>query len=355
MIDPHVHLRDGVQASKETILHGLTVASRCGFDWVFDMPNCNPPLTGTEAIQARLEMGRTAEEQVLAQTGRPIRYSVYAGLMADEQAIKTVVDAWRKWFPRVVGLKLFAGNSTGNMGQVTEEAQRKVYRTLSRLGYTGVLAVHCEKESLLRPDLEDPSDFSSHSLARPIETEIASVSDQIRFAREEGFQGVLHICHLSVAECLPLVEQGRKDGLRITSGATAHHLLLNADDAKDHRLYAKMNPPLRDEAHRALLFQALCDGRIDWVESDHAPHTIQDKEKGASGIPGFSGSLLLLDRLYREGVAESRIRSLFGERVREVFGLPSMDITMVPPSECRNRSDAVATAYPYDGFLNYRS
>jgi hypothetical protein len=64
---------------------------------------------------------------------------------------------------------------------------------------------------------------------------------------------------------------------------------------------------------------------------------------------------LLLDRLYREGVAESRIRSLFGERVREVFGLPSMDITMVPPSECRNRSDAVATAYPYDGFLNYRS
>lgn len=354
MIDPHVHLRDGSQSAKETILHGLTVASGCGVDMVFDMPNCEPALTNAEVITQRLDLAEKAVQKVKEESGRNIGYGLYAGLTADEQQIQEVVDCWRNLFPHVVGLKLFAGNSTGNMGQVSEDAQRHIYHVLAHEGFHGVLAVHCEKESQLVPTLENKDDFSSHSLARPLCAEVSSVKDQIRFAMEEGFKGHLHICHLSAVESLEYVEQARKDGLSITTGVTPHHLLLSSFDAKDRHLYAKMNPPLRDEAHRLALVDALLKGRIDWVETDHAPHTLSDKENGASGIPGFSGCLLLLDALYKTGLAKPTLRSLFGGRVLSVFGLPERDITLVPPDACRELSDRAAQQYPYDSYAVYR-
>ncbi|MFA6891535.1 MAG: dihydroorotase family protein [Sphaerochaetaceae bacterium] len=355
MIDPHVHLRDWNQADKETVFHGLFVAAACGFELLFDMPNCNPPLTDRGVIERRLGLAADAVERIKRETGRDIRYGLYAGLTSDEAQIREVVTAWDELFPNVVGLKLFAGNSTGDMGQVSEERQRHIYHELAKDGYTGVLAVHCEKESFLLPQREDPSDFSTHSLARPIEAEVASVSDQIRFAEEEEFRGILHICHLSTVESLPLIERGRADGLRITCGVTPHHLLLCSEDARNRCLYAKMNPPLRDEAHRAALFGALLDGRIDWVESDHAPHTLSEKEKGACGIPGFSGSLTLLQSLYKAGIPEIRLRSLFGKRVLDVFGLPPQYITIPSYDECSERSEWAAMQYPYDSYRKYHS
>jgi dihydroorotase len=116
-----------------------------------------------------------------------------------------------------------------------------------------------------------------------------------------------------------------------------------------------MNPPLRDEAHRAALFDALLDGRIDWVESDHAPHTLAEKEKGACGIPGFSGSLTLLQSLYEAGIPEIRLRSLFGKRVLDVFGLPPRYITVPSYDECAERSGWAAMQYPYDSYKKYHS
>ncbi len=346
MIDAHVHLRDWGQSEKETLLHGMSVALSCGVDELFDMPNTSPPLTDRAHIEQRIADAKRC--------GLPVRYHLYAGVTSDPRQIEEVVSLTREYPFEVIGLKMFAGHSTGDMGLVEGETQRQVYRTLASLGYEGVVALHCEKESLLLPELYSPSDYASHSLARPVEAEVASVADQIRYSEEEGFAGHLHICHLSSVSSLVLVEEAKKRGRRISCAATPHHLLLTSEDASSHFLYAKMNPPLRSESEREALFAALLGGRIDWVETDHAPHTLGDKEGGASGIPGFSGLLLLIKRLHEAGCSHPLMQSLLGGRVQQVFSLEKREVSFPPLAGLAQISLDAAQAYPFDSFANLR-
>ncbi len=347
MIDPHVHLRDWAQAEKETLVHGMRVALLCGVDEVFDMPNTSPVLTTRDAIEKRLADAQASNVGV--------KYHLYAGLTTKAEQIKEVVQAYNEFYPRVVGMKFFAGHSTGNMGLIAEEEQKEVYRQLALLGYEGVVALHCEKESLLRPELEDPEDFSSHSLARPAKAESASVADQLTFSQEAHFKGHLHVCHISTLEALHLVEEAKKQGTRVSCGVTPHHVLLSSQDAKDHALYAKMNPPLRSESERSALYAALLEGRIDWIETDHAPHTLKDKENGASGIPGFSGLLLLLKRLIENGCPQTLLEQLLGGHVQEVFGLQKLAVSIPAYDDLLPLSERAAKAYPFDSFATIRN
>jgi len=346
MIDAHVHLRDWGQSEKETLLHGMGIALYTGVDELFDMPNTSPPLTDRASVEKRIADAKRC--------GLPVRYHLYAGVTDNPRQIEEVVALTREYPSEVIGLKMFAGHSTGNMGLVRGDTQKKVYSILARLGYEGVLALHCEKESLLHPELEDPSDYSTHSLSRPVEAEVASIADQIKYSEEAGFAGLLHICHLSSISSLVLVEEAKRKGRRISCAATPHHLLLNSEDASSHCLYAKMNPPLRSEADRVSLFDALLAGRIDWVETDHAPHTLADKEGGASGIPGFSGLLLLVKRLYEAGCPLPLMQSLLGGRVQLVFSLEKRPVIIPALIGLEQSSLLAAQAYPFDSFSNLR-
>lgn len=339
MIDPHVHLRDWNQKDKETMLHGFNVASIAGFTHLFDMPNTDPALTSRETILARLSDASEALKQV-----EGMHYHLYGGITSDPEQISEIVDAYNELFPLVVGLKLFAGNSTGGMGVITPEEQKKVFEKLVERGYKGVLAVHSEKESLLHPELFVPKMWKTHSFARPDSAEIESVRDIINLALECGFEGTLHIAHVSTKGAIELVKQNR-DKLRITLGATPHHSLYNIENAKEYDRYLKMNPPLRSEEDREYVFSSLLDGTIDWVESDHAPHTLVDKKHGASGIPGFAGMLLLANRLREAGCTEDRLSSLFGGRAIEVFGLEKEDISV--PEDLERRFMEIESEYPF--------
>ena len=321
MIDPHVHLRDWGQSSKETVLHGMRTAARGGFTHLFDMPNTSPACTGRETVLERLALGGEASDE----TG--VSYHLYGGITNDPGQVRSIISVWKELFPLVPGLKLFAGNSTGNMGIIGIDAQRQVFRILAEEGFDGVLAVHAEKEELLCPGRYVPGDFATHSDARPAAAETESVRDLISLADETGFRGTLHICHVSAASPIELI-RSRKGDMRITMGVTPHHALLTRHDAEDHSRYLKMNPPLRDEADRKAVFAALMDGTADWVESDHAPHTREDKEKGASGIPGIPGMLLLLHRLREAGAGEERLKDLFGRNAMRTFGLDAEDIVL---------------------------
>ncbi|PKL28733.1 MAG: dihydroorotase [Spirochaetae bacterium HGW-Spirochaetae-2] len=351
MIDVHVHLRDGIQSEKETLDHGMRTGASCGISAFFDMPNTAPPLTTEAAIRARLEAGRRVAATVAEAVGNDIFYGVYGGVTADTGQIDRIVSIHAELFPAVVGLKMFAGHSTGNMGLSTTELQESIYRSLARLGYTGVLAVHCEKESEMRPHLWDPSRPESHTWARGPEAEIASVADQIAFARESGFAGTLHIAHISTAGAIALVHAARSEGMRISCGATAHHALLDDSVAGTPGHLCKMNPPLRSASDRDAVFASLCDGGIDWIESDHAPHTLADKHAGASGIPGFAGTLLLIGRLRSSGVSERYLEQLCGARACQVFGI---DLPVhVPTTEESAAALANARdAYPWDPFAS---
>ena len=345
MIDPHVHLRDWEEAHKETLAHGMQSGEIAGFSVLFDMPNTSPPLVDEAAVKKRL----ADADAVLAQRGA-MYYGVYGGLTGDAGQRQRMVRLCQAC-DRVVGLKMFCGHSTGAMGITSLRDQRAVYTQLVALGYTGLLALHCEKEDCLHPECENPADYSSHSLARPVESEVASIRDQLTLACDAGFAGTLHICHISSAAGLAEVARIKKGGLpfTLTLGATAHHALLTQKDARIAPRFLKMNPPLRDESDRAAIFQALLDGTMDWIESDHAPHSLADKKFGACGISGFTGTLLLIRQLRQQRCSEEQLRLLLGGAVlRHLFVPVPIQIVVPNPSEIARMLKPLRARYEWD-------
>jgi dihydroorotase len=337
LIDPHVHLRDWEQRHKETVSHGLDVARKAGLDGVFEMPNTVPSLTSEQSIRRRIALADDA--------GIPIFHGLYAGLTGLPSQVRDMVRLHTQLFPRVVGLKLFAGPSTGTL-EVTDRAdQLLVFRELAAQGYAGVLAVHCEKAALLNEGAWDPANPITHSRSRPPEAETASIRDMISLAGETDFRGTLHICHISVAESVLLLERSRaKCAFRLTCGVTPHHLLLSEERSKGSRgLLLKVNPPLRSEKNRRELFRLFKDERIDWIETDHAPHTLREKLEGPfpSGLPGLSFYPHLLTRLRSSGIPSPQLFRQTHARICSVFG---EDIT---PSHRESHMD-LSGEYDYD-------
>jgi dihydroorotase len=323
-----VHLRDWNEDYKETVKHGLNVAYRAGLDAVFEMPNTNPALTSKDSIERRIELANEAINSL----GINIFHGLYAGITADPKQIEEVVKAYNDLFPRVVGLKMFAANSTGNMGIIKEEDQKLVYKTLAELGYKGVLAVHCEKESSMRNDLWNPKNPVSHCLARYFGAEVDSGIDQIRFADIAGYKGILHICHTSVPTLLFYIKEAKDAGLNVTCGITPHHTVLHKGMMdKEDGLLLKMNPPLRGDEVRKTMFWALLNGKIDWIETDHAPHTIADKtgknkdKNGkpiyASGIPVLPYYPHFISLLRKKGASRELVENITHNNICRTFGI----------------------------------
>ena len=338
MIDPHVHLRDWNEKEKETLVHGMESGYLSGIDTFFDMPNTNPPITNRENALKRIEDGIKAEEE-LRKRGMDVHYHLYLGLTPNKEQISEMVSLYSSLFPRIIGLKLFASHSTGNMGIIDEEEEKNVFQVLADLDYKGVVAVHAEKTSLFTTN-------SSHALSRPSISEIESVRDMIEFATNAGFKGRLHIAHISTKGALELVKKAKEEGkIKITSGATPHHALFNLESENK---YLKMNPPLREEEDRAFIFSSLLSGDIDWIESDHAPHTLRDKENGKCGIPGFKGTLLLIDKLRECGISEERLEKLLNTNIASTFGLENSKLSI--PTDTQGREKIIGDRYPFDPY-----
>ncbi len=379
MIDPHVHLRDWNQKQKETLKHAFTVAWRAGIVALFEMPNTDPPLTAEETILRRIA-DADAARRALRRTARPdadIFHGLYAGITADARQLSRIVALQRRLFPRVVGLKFYAGHSTGRMGVVSLQEQRGVWSVLAGESYTGVVAIHAETEELLRPERYDPSTPRSHSRARPPEAEIDSIHRHIDLARAAGFQGSIHFCHVSTPEGIDAIAAARgaaalhdtaaregevqKDAarasaardaipFRLRAGVTPQHLLLNEEVARrsPHPEWL-VNPPLRDEERRWALRERLLAGKFDWIESDHAPHTFHDKLGGAAGLPGLPAFRLLRDRLLEE-VGPEETERLTHQSVVDAFGIdgalfPGNDNSTIPYD-----FEGEARAYPWNPY-----
>lgn len=311
MIDPHVHCRDGKQKYKETIEHVFEIAKKQGVEKIFDMPNTDPPILYESDIQERLKLVPKDQKE---------NYFLYIGATADDEQLEEAVKCYDK-YKEVVGIKLYAGKSVGSLALISEGKQKKVYQVLSDLGYEGVLAVHCEKESCLKPELWDPSNPITHSYARPKKAEIESVKDQIDFAKETKFNGILHIVHVSCPESVELIDEARGE-IRITCGVTPHHIIWDNEKLKRGGLLYKMNPPLRNRKDVVRLRQYIKKGKVDWIETDHAPHAIGEKlyPPYLSGYPSLY--------LYRDfvenflpgiGLDKNLIRKLTFENIYRTF------------------------------------
>jgi len=312
-IDPHVHFRDEEQNYKETIKHGLQTAKEQGVEYVFDMPNTAKPIITEEDVKRRLKYVPESEKK---------RYFLYIGATSNPEQLQEAIRLVRD-YREVIGIKMFAGKSTGDLQIIDEDEQKKVYQTLTENNYMGVLAVHCEKESSMK-NLFDPINPHTHCLARPKQAEIESVKDQIRFAKETSFTGTLQICHVSCKETVDLVQEARKK-IKITCAATPHHLMWNEKMMRraDGLLY-KMNPPLRSEEDVEALRECLRKGLIDWIETDHAPHTIG--EKMHNGHPSGYPSLYLYKECVEKllpilGLDKKQIEELTYNNIIKTFDL----------------------------------
>jgi len=350
MIDPHVHCRDGSQSYKETIGHALGVAGRAGLSAIFDMPNTDPPITTRQRVEERLDIA----DRAMAVLGNGVVYGLYVGITPDPEQVKEAVACWKDFFPRVVGLKMFAGRSVGDMTVIKEEEQQKVYEVLAGEGFTGVLAVHCEKEHYIKPGLWNPANPRSHSLARPPVSEIASIEDQIFFALKAGFNGVLHIAHISVPDSVALVAREQTTShFQITCGATPHHCMLSYEDIPDSKegLLYKVNPPLRNRESRDEMLTLLKKGFINWIESDHAPHTLNEKleQPYLSGFPGLPFYPHFIMHLRKNGFSEEQIRDLTHRNICKTFGI---DIKL--PEISKTPKLELHWEYEVDVYINRR-
>ena len=317
IVDVHTHPRDMEEHQKFKIAKYRRLAKFYGVKFAGFMPNTNPTITDEETLFRYIEIAKKSDH-----TG--VKFMIWLGLTADPKQIKEVVRLYNKYAEHVIGLKMYAGTSTGSLGLVEEDQQRTVYKILCELNYRGVLAVHCEEDKLMYPEKYDQKRPESWEKARPEESEISSVNQNIRLAKENDFLGWLHICHVSSHLSVSMINEARKEGIKISCGATIHHLVFDveriASMSKEDALELKCNPPVRGEYNRKWLLKYLQLGLIDIVESDFAPHTKADKRiYNASGVSNYQYWPDLIIELNAYGFSDQEIKEVLRNRSLKIF------------------------------------
>jgi len=285
LIDDQVHFREPGLTHKANIYSESRAAVAGGITSFIEMPNTIPQTTTIEKLDEKFAI---AKENSLA------NYSFMFGGTNDnfEEIKKLDVN-------KVAALKLFLGSSTGNMLVDDEAVLRKIFSSTSL-----VIAVHCEDEPTIKANLADhiatygeDIPIEKHPVIRSHEACYLSSSRAIQLAKETGAR--LHVFHLSTAKetglfdnNIPLKEK------KITAEVCVHHLWFSSEDYLEKGTHIKWNPAVKDKADRAALWAALNDDRIDVLATDHAPHTLKEKNqvytKAPSGGPLVQHALLAL-------------------------------------------------------------
>ncbi|MDO8467876.1 MAG: dihydroorotase [Nanoarchaeota archaeon] len=316
-IDAHVHDRDGKQGYKgETVAHALSVAKDSGLDAILVMPNTDPPIIGEEEVKARLELRKNAKIP-------EVFYGMYIGATANPEQLKRAVELSRK-YQEVVGIKLYAGESVGNLAVVNPMNQMIVYGTLAQEGFEKVLAVHAEKEAYMNKSIWSSVIPISHCIARPPQAEIESIKDQVLLAKYTSYKGKLHIAHISTHDGVMLVDRAKKEGLDLSCGVCPHHLVYSMGEMfKPNGIIYKVNPPLRSAEEPNLLLEDLRNGLIDFIETDHAPHSKKEKLENPfmSGIVGLWAWRIFEEYLRQNNFTEERIVEVTFSKPRGRFNL----------------------------------
>ena len=292
-IDPHVHFRDPGLTDKEDFSTGSLAAAFAGVTCVLDMPNTVPPAVSKNSLLEK-------KEQISKKSW--VDYGLFAGCVPGSD-LKSMA-------PYAVGFKLFMGSSTGKL-LVTEESDiQKILADAKECNK--VLSVHAEDENLIKKDPE--KNISDHAKNRPPEAEATAIN------RLKESDCKVNICHVSSSAGLDALQ-----ATNFTSEVTAHHLFFEKDSI-GNSTYAKVNPPLRTRNDRFALMKALMDGRISMIGSDHAPHTIEDKEQefsyAPSGMPGVETSVPVFLAMVKKGQFPlERFVNAVSEKPAEIFNL----------------------------------
>lgn len=315
LIDPHVHFRAPGAEHKEDWQTGAQAAINGGYTTVIDMPNNNPPIIGYAGLMAKKKIINGQ----LKQAGLSLNYALYLG------ATKNNLDEFAKCAPYIAGIKLFMGASTGNLLVAKKSDQEKIFAEAARLNL--LVAVHAEDEKIINNNklkITKPT-IHDHSRIRGREAAIEAVNQAIELTKK--YKTKLYLCHISTAEEVNLVASAKKEGVAVYAEVTPHHLFLNETDYDRLVTLGQVNPPLRTAQDNQALWQAINDGIIDTIGTDHAPHMLEEKAKpypnSPSGMPGLETALPLLLQAYNEGkITLNKIVELTRDNPQKILNLP---------------------------------
>ena len=307
IIDDHVHFREPGLTEKADLDSESRAAVAGGVTTYFDMPNCVPQTTTLEALEEKFR---------LAAGKSHVNYSFFFGATNDNYALFDQLDR-----SRIPGIKLFMGSSTGNMLVDRREALDRIF---AQAGLP--IMVHCEDTAIINRNMAeakqrygDDPDVRHHPEIRSAEACYESTRLAVELARKHHAQ--LHVAHLTTARELELIS-----GAGITAEATVSHLYFCDRDYAQLGTRIKCNPAIKTEGDREALQQALNDGRISVIGTDHAPHLLSQKEGGcaraASGMPMIQFSLVTMLELVDHGVLSiERLVELMCHNPARLFGV----------------------------------
>lgn len=282
VIDAHVHINEPGRTEWEGFETATKAAAAGGITTLIEMPlNASPVTTTVDALKLKLEAAKGKLH---------VNVGLYGGVVpSNTNDLNELLSAG------VFGIKAFLTHSgIDEFPNVTEADLRKALPILKK--HNAKLLVHCELESpstvTLSPSKRNSRSYAEYLASRPAKWETDAIALMIRLSEE--FDVHVHIVHVSSAEALPLIRDAKKRGLRITTETCPHYLVFCAEEIPDGATEFKCAPPIRERANNDLLWEALKDGTLDFVATDHSPAPPEMKEsksgdfmKAWGGIAGL--------------------------------------------------------------------
>ena len=312
--DVHVHFREPGFSYKETIRTGSLAAKRGGYTAVCAMPNLNPVPDSPETLRPQLD--------IIARDAA-IRVVPYGAITRGEKG-ERLADM-TGLAPHVCAF------SDDGRGVQDDAMMRDAMQTAK--GLDKLIAAHCEVNALLNGGVIHDGAYARAHGHRGIcaESEWRQIERDLKLADETGCK--YHVCHISCRESVELIRDARRSHVDVSCETAPHYLLMDEGDLQEDGRF-KMNPPLRGRRDREALIEGLCDGTIDMIATDHAPHSAEEKsrglEKSAFGIVGIETAFpLLYTYLVKEGVITlDKLIDLLAVNPRRRFDIPFEGVTV---------------------------
>nr|AHF24939.1 dihydroorotase [uncultured bacterium Contig9] len=307
--DVHVHFREPGFSYKETMITGSRAAAAGGYTAVCAMPNLDPVPDSLSHL--------AEEEKLIRGAGEIADIYPYAALTVGEKGKEAA--ALEELAPRVIAF------SDDGKGVQSESMMRSLMERCRKLGK--IIAAHCEDERLLHGGYIHDGAYARARGHRGIcsESEWGPVARDLKLAKETGC--AYHVCHISCRESAELIRKAKKEGVDVTCETAPHYLLLDENSLEEDGRF-RMNPPLRGAEDREALIEALLDGTIDMIATDHAPHSAEEKSRGlagsAFGVVGLECAFpVLYTGLVKPGILPlEKLIDLMAAAPRKRFGIP---------------------------------
>ena len=306
--DVHVHFREPGFSYKETIGSGSAAAAAGGYTAVCTMPNLNPVPDSAEHLQQQLKL---IKDQAV------IHVYPYGSITVAQKG-EHLAD-FAAMAPNVIAF------SDDGRGVQDEDRMRQAMLRAKELGK--MIVAHCEVNSLLCGGYIHDGEYARSHGHKGIcsESEYAQIERDLKLAEETGC--AYHVCHISTKESVALIRDAKKSGLNVTCETGPHYLVLDDRDLQEDGRF-KMNPPLRSSDDREALVEGILDGTIDMIATDHAPHSVDEKNRGLSGsafgIVGLETAFpVLYTHLVKNGILTlNHLIDLLSQNPRKRFNIP---------------------------------